>query len=170
MAIVGSTAHASRPVLEAALAAEGAALVTLDGAPVDVVVHLPEPVVGDIALLDTDEAAWDAAAEAPARAFLATVQAAHPSLAATRGRLVVVLPRAVLTGSAGLVAATTGWGAVLALARSAGRRWAAGRIRVTTVLHHGGADDTAVTDGVVLLARSSTRFDGAILEVGGGPS
>lgn len=170
VAIVGSTEHVARSVLESALAAEGAAVVELDGSPVDVVVHLPEPAGEDVALVDTDEATWDEAAEAPARAFLATVQAAHPGLAATGGRLVVVLPDAVRSGVAGRVAVTTGWGAVLALARSAGRRWAADGIRVTTVLHHGDADGPAVVDGVLLLARSSTRFDGATLEVGGGPS
>lgn len=170
VAIVGSTAHAARPVLRAALAGEGASLVDLDCTPVDVVVHLPEPAAGELALMDTDEAAWDAAAEAPVRDFLATLQTAHPGLAAARGRLVVVLPHAVTTGAAGLVAATTGSGAVLALAKSAGRRWATDGIRVTAVLHHGAEGDTAVADGVVLLADPSSRYDGTTLEVGGGPS
>lgn len=164
VAVVGSAAHPARPGLTTALVDAGAGLVALDGSPVDLVVHLPEPPADDLPLLATDEAAWDAAAEAPARAFLATLQAAHPGLAATRGRLVVVLPSAVLGGDAGQVAATTGWGTVRLLATSAARRWARDGVTVTTLTHRREGDEPPLAEAVLLLA--GTRFlHGATVEV-----
>lgn len=136
-------------LVEAALSGAGAASVALDGSPVDLVVHVVDHGRTDLAIVDTDEAAWEAAAEAPPRELLATLQAAHPGLRAAGGRLVVVLPGIGLTGAAGLVAETTGWEAARLLAVSASQRWLADGITVNVVAS---SRRGAVADSVLLLA------------------
>jgi hypothetical protein len=72
---------------------------------------------------ETDEAAWDAAAEAPARRALIALQAAYRQRAESATVFVIVQPATALEGAAGLVAATTGWEAARVLVKSAARRW-----------------------------------------------
>jgi phosphoribosylamine-glycine ligase len=93
----------------------------------EVVVQVGWPLRVETDLVDTDEAAWEAAAEAPARELLAALQAAHSSLQATGGRVVVVM------APAGSVAEATGREAARLLAISARRRWAAEGITVEVV-------------------------------------
>ena len=141
MAVVHPGGSPGEPV-QAALARAGATTVALDGSAVDLVVHVVDHERSDLALVD-------AAAEAPARGLLATLQAAHPGLRAAGGRLVVVLPGAGLTGAAGLVAETTGWEAARLLALSAARRWLADGVTVNVVAS---SRQAAVADSVLLLA------------------
>ncbi len=136
--------------IEAALIGAGASMVDPDGSPVDLVVHVCGDGRTDLALVDTDEATWEAAAEAPARELLATLQAAHPGLKAAGGRLVVVLPAKALSGAAGLVAETTGGEAARLLALSAARRWLADGITVNVVAPR--RSEAVVSDTVLLLA------------------
>jgi NAD(P)-dependent dehydrogenase (short-subunit alcohol dehydrogenase family) len=135
--------------IEGALVGAGASVVDLDTTPVDLVVHVCDHGRTDLALVDTDEVAWERSAEAPARELLATLQAAHPGLKAAGGRLLVVLPAKGLAGAAGLVAETTGWEAARLLAVSAARRWLADGIAVNVIASGRRA---AVADTVVLLA------------------
>lgn len=175
----------ARAAVEEVLAGAGAERGELDGSPVALVVHLADTTVAAGPLLDTDEDAWERAAEAPARDLLATLQAAHPGLRAAGGRLVVVVPATALEGAAGLVAETTGWGAVRLLAKSAARRWAADGITVAVVAprldeppdagrtapvlgseHHG---HRALAETVLLLAADeAAHLTGATLQVDGG--
>lgn len=175
----------ARTAVEEALAAAGAQPGELDGSAVALVVHLTALGGEARPLVEVDEAAWEEAAEAPARALLATLQAAHAGLRAGGGRLVVVVPATSLEGAAGLVAETTGWGAVRLLAKSAARRWAADGIAVTVVAprletppdaarsapvlgpeHHG---HRALAETVLLLAADeAAHLTGATLQVDGG--
>jgi hypothetical protein len=78
-------------------------------------------------LVDTDEEAWDLAAEAPVRELLARLQAEYPGLKAEGGTFVVELP------PGDTVAEATGREAVRLLAVSLRRRWAAHGITVEIV-------------------------------------
>ena len=173
------------PAIRAALAAAGATLGALDGAPIDLVVHVAAGPDHPRPLVEVDEEAWAAAAELPVRALLATLQAAHPGLRAADGRLVVVVPAVALEGAAGLVAEATGWEAVRLLAKSAARRWGQQGITVNVVatrlreppdatrtapsLARTGWDDGAVA-AMVLLAASdeAAHLTGATLQADGG--
>jgi 3-oxoacyl-[acyl-carrier protein] reductase len=158
--------------IEHALMTAGGTRTDVDGGPVDVVVHVADCSGARRALIDVDEDAWDAAAEAPVRALLKTLQRAHPVLVSDRGRLVVVLPAAALEGATGLVAEATGWEAMRVLAKSAARRWVDDGVTVNVVCvpldaHHG--DSHAVADSVVLFARlEAAHLTGATVVVDGG--
>jgi NAD(P)-dependent dehydrogenase (short-subunit alcohol dehydrogenase family) len=158
---------------------------SLDDGPLDLAVHIADCRGADRALIDLDEQAWDDAAEAPARALLATMQSAHPLLRRPGGRLLVVLPSAALDGAAGLVAETTGWEAMRLLAKSAARRWAEQGIavhivgvrldgpadarRTEPVLGPEHAGTAAVAEVVVLLAAAAAMpLTGQTLIVDGG--
>jgi 3-oxoacyl-[acyl-carrier protein] reductase len=151
----------------------------------DLVVHIADCRGAERALVDLDEQAWDDAAEAPARALLATIQAAHAPLRRSGGRLVVVVPSAAREGAAGLVAETTGWEAMRLLAKSSARRWAEHGIKVhivavriqgppdahrtEPVLGSDHASAEAVADVVVLLAAAgAVALTGQTLLVDGG--
>lgn len=153
-----------------ALAAAGAAPGRLDGSPVDLVVHVADHRRREAALIDTDETAWDDAAEAPARALLATLQAAHPGLRMAGGGLIAVVPSVSLVGAAGLVAEATGWEVVRLLAKSAARRWAADGITVNVVASRVEVSgDAGVAAAVLLLAADeAVHLTGATVQVDGG--
>jgi 3-oxoacyl-[acyl-carrier protein] reductase len=184
-AVVVGADGALATAIRAALAAAGATPGSLDGTPIDVVVHLARGTGATRALVDTDESAWETAAEAPTRALLATLQAAHPGLRARPGRLVVVIPTVALDGAAGLVAQATGWEAVRLLAKSAARRWGEQGIavnivafrptdppdatRATPALGPEHRDDEAVAATVLLLASDeAAHLSGATLQADGG--
>ncbi len=189
-AVVGSSEPPAETIV-AALRRAGARVVegSLDdgliGGELDLVVHIADCRGAERALVDLDEQAWDDAAEAPVRALLATIQAAHAPLRRTGGRLVVVVPSAALEGAAGLVAETTGWEAMRLLAKSAARRWAEHGItvhvvavrlegppdarRTEPVLGADQASADAVADVVVLLAGAeAVPLTGQTLVVDGG--
>lgn len=189
-AVVGSPDPPADAIV-AALRRAGASVVagSLDDGQIDedldLVVHVADCRGAERALVDLDEQAWDAVAEAPARALLATIQAAHPLLRRSGGRLVVVVPSAALEGAAGLVAETTGWETMRLLAKSAARRWAehgitvhivAVRIdgppdahRTEPVLGSAQAGADAVADVVLLLAAAeAVPLAGQTLVVDGG--
>jgi NAD(P)-dependent dehydrogenase (short-subunit alcohol dehydrogenase family) len=171
--------------IRTAIAAAGGTTGALDGAPIDLVVHVAGGSNRARALVDVDEEAWAAAAEMPVRALLATLQAAHPGLRAASGRLVVVVPAVALEGAAGLVAESTGWEAVRLLAKSAARRWAEQGITVNVVatrlseppdaartaptLDPSHWDDRSVAATVVLVASAeAAHLTGATLQADGG--
>lgn len=93
---------------------------------VELVVHAPYTSGSAVprALVDLSPADWDRLAEAPVRDGLAALQGAHPLLAATRGRFVLVVPSVAIEGGAGVVPLATAAESLRALAKSAARRWA----------------------------------------------
>lgn len=96
----------------------------------DVIVYIqpvdPDP---ETPFATIGEAEWDRRAEAPVRAALLAIQAAHR----LRARLIIVSPTVGLEGAAGLVALATASEGIRMLAKSAARRWGPEGIAVNVV-------------------------------------
>jgi 3-oxoacyl-[acyl-carrier protein] reductase len=139
-----------------AVRAEGAVTVVSDGGPVDlddrdavrarfaalaqagpitsiVVVALPAVAAQPCALLDLDDAAWDAACERPLRIAVHVLEAAYEHLARSRGSIVFVCPTTGLQGAAGFVAMAALSEGLRVLAKSAARQWAVDGIAINVV-------------------------------------
>jgi NAD(P)-dependent dehydrogenase (short-subunit alcohol dehydrogenase family) len=103
--------------------------------PIDLVVHavVDAAVLSPAPLVDLDEAAWDARAEAPLRAALWSCQAARAHLGDRGGTIVLVTPTLAMTGEAGLVPYATAVDGQRALVKSSARLWGAHGIRVNCV-------------------------------------
>jgi 3-oxoacyl-[acyl-carrier protein] reductase len=94
---------------------------------------LREPLtVGELVSLSQEE--WAAVAEAPLRRALHVLQRAHQSLRGNGGRIVVLLPSLVMTGAAGVAAASAAAEGYRSLAKAAARAWGAERIAIQCVL------------------------------------
>jgi NAD(P)-dependent dehydrogenase (short-subunit alcohol dehydrogenase family) len=175
-----------RSTVVGALESAGATVTAMDGIAVtDAVLILAGPVKAG-SFSETNEAAWDELAEAPPRRLLLQLQQLRQSIAS--GSIVIVVPAVILEGSAGLVAATTGWEAARQLAKSAARRWGhtglhinivavplavfgidppadALRTEPTTDVRH--RSDTAVAETVVWVLGAS-HLNGETIQVDGG--
>lgn len=99
-----------------------------------VLLELDPGAVAGRSFADTDEAAWDALAEAPARRTLVVLQRARAAMGPAGLQFVLMQPATALEGSEQLVAATTGWEAQRVLLKSAARRWGTAGFRANVVL------------------------------------
>lgn len=123
------------PLAAAVLAGLGPAAARYDhqippGVVPEILVHI-QPVDQNpetpFAVIGVEE--WDRRADAPIRAALLAIQAAHRH----RARLIIVSPTVGMEGAAGLVALATASEGVRMLAKSAARRWGPEGIAVNVV-------------------------------------
>lgn len=134
-AVIGVVLGPAGPLASAVLAGLGPAAARYDreippAVGPEVIVHI-QPVDPDpeapFATIGAEE--WDRRAEAPIRAALLAIQAAHRH----RARLIIVSPTVGMEGAAGLVALATASEGVRMLAKSAARRWGPEGIAVNVV-------------------------------------
>lgn len=138
----------------AAVGAEvDAAAATLGG--IGLAVHVHASAAEPQALEDMTTATWVAGAEDEmARAFH-LVQALHPHLTATQGRLVAVLPTFAMAGAAGFAPASTSAEALRVLVKGVAKQWGsqgvtANCVAVDAQLVVAGDAGRAVSEGVAL--------------------
>ena len=113
---------------------------------------VPKVLVQPVSTLDEHD--WYAQAVAPVKAALFCFQAAHAHLAATCGRVVVVVPTLAISGAPGLVAASTALEGQRILAKVLARQWGRDGIAVNCLLvsptdSHPELDDDATGSAVV---------------------
>lgn len=92
---------------------------------VHAVLHAAMPSIAyeRIALVECDDARWEAVWEATMRATLFTLQAAHAQMAGRGGRILLITPTVSMSGAAHLVPYTAAVEGQRLLAKSAARQW-----------------------------------------------
>lgn len=99
---------------------------------VDAGFFLESPVLGELALTDTET--WWRQAEQPLRRALHVLQGAHRCLQHGGGRIVVLLPSLVMSGAAEVVAWSAAAEGYRSLVKAAARAWGGEGIAIKSVL------------------------------------
>jgi NAD(P)-dependent dehydrogenase (short-subunit alcohol dehydrogenase family) len=99
----------------------------------DGVVFMPTPAGVGRHLVDLGDEEWSRSCERPMADGLATAQWAFRAMPPADGRIVFILPSAVLTGAAGAVAFATACEGLRLMAKSAARGWGRRSIVVNTI-------------------------------------